>query len=309
MSEISNPVLHAGMMTPMTTSAVVGSISGLEKFLQKPSNYDGSPSSWMTWSFQFENFLAVVDENFATEVPAVTGAAAELTIESMSQEQRKRSVTLYSLLAGLLQGRALVILKTLQKSRNGYEAYRLLAQEAQPRTHNRHLALLMNVTNGQILVKGSEPFMDRLLVWESMVTEYEVMSGTTLSDEIKKAVLIKGLPSNVQQQIIYNIAKYPTYATIRDALTMMHDSARAWHTASTGTVEATAHSPMDIGAVHDKGKGKSKGTFKGKDKAKGKDKHNYGKGYTGGPSGKPSGRDGGCFTCGSTGHMAKDCPK
>ena len=113
------------------------------KLLTKPTHFDCDPRGWPIWSFAFENWLICHDAEFETEMTAAVGGA--VAVYAVSEETKARSVQLYAIMAGMLTGRALAILKSVP-GRNGYEAFRQLYQSCAPKSHNRHLALLMSVT-------------------------------------------------------------------------------------------------------------------------------------------------------------------
>ena len=59
----------------------------------------------------------------------------------MNEDEKKRSMFLYELLASLLRGRLLTVLRGIPEN-NGYEALRQLVMQCQPTSRNRSLGIL-----------------------------------------------------------------------------------------------------------------------------------------------------------------------
>ena len=170
------------------------------KLLTKPTHFDGDPRGWPVWSFAFENWLICHNAEFETEMTAAVGGA--VTVYAVSDETKARSVQLYAIMAGMLTGRALAILKSVP-GRNGYGAFRQLYQSCAPKSYNRHLALLMSVTQAAAF-SGSDEFVTMMFQWEEQVNEYELVSSQKLADDVKRAVLLKNLPLEIRSQVMYN---------------------------------------------------------------------------------------------------------
>ena len=116
--------------------------------IQKPSKYkDGN--MWGDWRFTFENYIACIDDIILEEM----GDAAVLTVMIATPtdiEVRKISRFLYAILAGLIEGRGMQMVKTQKESRNGYEVWRTLIAEMEPRSDARALALLFGIMEAKV---------------------------------------------------------------------------------------------------------------------------------------------------------------
>jgi len=118
------------------------------KMLPKPPTF--SPQSceeelsmFREWVWQLEQYLLAVDVQFGPELESVRGnldTKYDLVLE-MSAEKAQRATFLYGLLASLLKGRPLMMLKSVEQG-NGFESLRLLIRNCQPSNRNRSLGLL-----------------------------------------------------------------------------------------------------------------------------------------------------------------------
>eukprot|EP00971_Amphidinium_carterae_P307119 6103587-Amphidinium_carterae.1 len=78
------------------------------------------------------------------EMTRSEGVAIPITDGSLSDPERQRSSTLYYLLAMLLEGRAQTML-TNTPTGQGYELWRRLVREYEPRTGSRSASLLVQI--------------------------------------------------------------------------------------------------------------------------------------------------------------------
>ena len=302
------------------------------KMLPKPSNFEPKTreeeiSGWRDFSWTLEQYLGSVDGEFVNDFKALrANPTTECDTSLMGDNERNRSVFLYSLLSGLLKGRPLLALKQVEQS-NGLEAYRQLVLSLEPSSKNRSLSLLNAILSWEQfdMRKG---ILSQLLRLEEAFKEYE-RSGSTLGSDIKFSVLMKCVSGQLKTWLQLNMVETATYDELREAIIRYDQATLKWnhamilHSDSTGGGPA----PMEIDRI-EKGKGKQKGKGKGKSnakgKGKGKDPSPKGKGKKGQPSSwneksgansrdsndpKSKGKGKACFTCGQIGHLAKDCWK
>ena len=197
------------------------------------------------------------------------------------------------LLVMLTSGPALQIIR---QQPSGVQAFRDLARRYNPRSQARSLAQLQELMHFDF---GQEPagVTDRLIVFERLVGECEISSGEVLGVQVKCAVLLERVPTELRTHLLLTCGSRPDYAIMRQTVESYSVAKRSWqpnHSTSMG------EAPMEIDAVYgDKGKkGKHGKGKKGKDKGKGK--------HRGKHESSPK-FEGYCGHCGKWGHKQKDC--
>ena len=109
--------------------------------MDKPGKLGLERDKWNGWRFRFENYMACIDSHYAPELDQVTKLDTPSVIASgpSQDEVTKRPTTLYAILASLLQGKDLQIVKQTKALRNGYEAWRLLVKEKERQVYVQQL--------------------------------------------------------------------------------------------------------------------------------------------------------------------------
>eukprot|EP00974_Lingulodinium_polyedra_P020289 1960801-Lingulodinium_polyedra.AAC.1 len=69
---------------------------------------------------------------------------------------------------------------------NGFESWRMIVREFEPRVLSRRLGLLRNVLHPSF--GPEESFLDALLEWEAALQRYEALVGNVMDDLTKMAV-------------------------------------------------------------------------------------------------------------------------
>ena len=173
-------------------AAAVSSSASLfdNRIVQKPGKLL-SKEAWEEWKFDMENFLTLVQPEFADELKIAYDEDIYVDDTSSGIETRKRSVLLYAMLASLTTGKAKLIVKGLRNKRNGYECWRLLCVEFEPKSDSRRLALVNEIMEAKVLKsKSNTQFATALMKWEDLIDHYEKLGGTLFDAEIKRAILL-----------------------------------------------------------------------------------------------------------------------
>ena len=289
--------------------------------LPLPKSFNGEPSDWEDWSWNFKSYLAIfqpdsVDflarsETSNTEIldAHFTGALPQDEAANMRMFSRK----LHYLRANLCTGSARLLVRQ-NEAGNGFETWRRLSQRFSLPDATRHVSLLTKILEWKF---NTQTFEQDFNAWETVKAKYEQQTGTPIPDSVLVATLMNKTSGALQQHLRLNAATINTYDQMRNTLVQYFRSRHILTSSDSGLA------PMDIGALKGKGyfKGKNKGKGKefshwnfmkgkgGKSKGKGKGK-NF-KGMKGKGKGKTSNKGKGkgvvCYTCGKPGHTSREC--
>ena len=275
------------------------------KWVGKPPGFSGDKKAWIAWEFAFTNWFGVVEKN-GDKVLAVA-AADRQDPELFADSDQMVDRALYAVLAQVCKDRAQEVVRQV-RSRSGLVAwYELNREYAAPTNTVNDLQAILKYDFG-----SSATFRVNLLKWENQLADYANMTGETLSDRIKIAVLLGQAPSEVRSFL--KLMAKQSYSSVRSQLLTYLDNTEA------------DSMPMEIGWVGGKykGDGKTKGDYKGKFKGDGKSKGEHkgkvksdGKWSKGHDKGKSktheqkptatSSFQGYCRGCGRWGHKHTEC--
>jgi hypothetical protein len=148
------------------------------KGLSKLPSFSGVHAEYEEWKFRFMVMMTVLGldkvmkeaENLKEAVPW----------SRLSARARSQSRLVYGILAQVLQGNALSLLRLCdQEEANGLEAWRRLTAEYEPRLGSRTVAQLSSSLDPK-WHEGTD-FVEAWRVWERQVMQYEGREGPRLS--------------------------------------------------------------------------------------------------------------------------------
>ena len=177
---------------------------------------------------------------------------------------------------------------------NGFEAWRQLLSQYQPRTRARSIPMLSALMNFPAFSK-TQTIIEQIQGFERLRNEYRRSSGVDLADDVSLSILVRCLPKALQQHVQLQLREDSTYSTVRSMVVAYEQTTSSWTDnriytevgvalGSVGSYGSPCGAvPMEIDAVQqwkgkgksDKGKGKGRGKF---DFSKWKSKESKGKG-------------------------------
>ena len=297
------------------------------RLLGKPTTLHGRDGEYTDWAFIMQSYLCCISTDYQRILKVIEAAStvdelASLSMSAMDERHQSLSASLHHILTMTTRDKALRCVQAVEDS-NGYLAWHRLKAELVPLIQSRFLGMLQGLL--QVSFKSEESVLDLLSDWERQVKSYEDQSGEPLTDSVKKAVVLAGLPEAIRGHLQMQKG-IDTYEILRVSIKDLIMSRRTWHTSATkegNPWRSVDPNAMQVDAV--KG-GKSKGK-KGSEKGKGKSdwksewktdwKPDWNQGKSKGKKGGKSdsgkgkgGKDGKvieCFICGKKGHYARDC--
>ena len=298
-----------------------------------PKSQEEELVMWQDWRLTFRSWITYAQDEFRKDLDEAEKATEPMDFLEMSVEQHARSEKLYSILVGLLRGRPLKILRSVEDS-NGLEVWRELTRQMAPKTRARSISLLQAFLQHPAFTK-EKSIMEQVLGLERLAEEYHSVAKEAIAENIKLSVLLRAVPAHLRQHLQLQMDEKSSYATIRERVISYERTTTSW---SSNTVykeldikdfpKQDEPTPMEIDMVGkgSKGKGKKgKGKFakgeKGKNSWKGDGKGKSKNGWKGGKGkgkggGKQSGEKGkgknlpydACKLCGERGHWGRECP-
>ena len=127
--------------------------------------------------------------------------------------EQTRCIKLYGLLASLMRGRALQLVKAVEDS-NGFDAWRSLNRALKPTSKARGLALLGAATTWPAFSMNSA-LQPQLLKLEE-VFEETVKSGKGIQEKLKSAIHLRCVGGQLESYLKLAIGDNVQYSTFRE---------------------------------------------------------------------------------------------
>jgi len=192
----------------------------------------------------------------------------------------------------------------LVEQSNGYEAWRSMKRRMEAQAPGRHLAMLQELMSFNM--KGDT--VDRIQAFEIAVERYEAQSRAQVDPGLRAAKLMEAATDDLKAHVYMSVRDQRDYGAIRETLMMLALGKKTWSksSGSRGPV------PMEVdalGAGHAQGSKAQECWTCGKTGHLAKDcRQNKGPGKgkaKGGPKGKGQSKTVECWNCGKAGHLAK----
>ena len=172
---VRNGATGTGLATRIVAENVrVNRTMMIDKFTLQFGSEDRDKDAlhWPEWKFKLRNHLATTDQAYIVDMDMIDAdRGEELDISLATEDLQARALMLYGLLVKTLKQRPLDFVRS-QKDRNGYEVFRLLLNDLEPRERSRGLAFMQSMLMDSSWQRGGG-FSEQLLNYELQCREYE----------------------------------------------------------------------------------------------------------------------------------------
>ena len=204
--------------------------------LFKPGTRDQEIKQWGDWKFSFVNYVKGIEPQMAHSMKMVEdNLGGDFAFEDMTDATRAMVVRLYGVLASYLRGRPLKLVRHMQDE-NGFEAWQRLLKEKQPATRARALALLTQLSRVQFA--EGKTISEQLPQYESIVTEYERISGHAYADDAKVASILQAVPPHLRAHLQLWITETTTYEQVKNKVMELEALSTRWDNGTHQTAPA-----------------------------------------------------------------------
>jgi hypothetical protein len=215
--------------------------------INKPHKFSGAQDKWVDWRFVMENYLGCVDIGLANALDDASSSGTKIDWTDMTETHLNHATLLYAILASMVEGKALQIVKRckLPGQKNGYEAWRLLVAEYEPKSDNRAMALVDSCNAGLMIDNSGDLtlYASGLMMWEAQVLEYETLTNEVYPERHRKAVLFKRAPPGLREHMQINSRDIKTSSDAHELITDYLTAKIEWASGQNGGI-----APMDLGA-------------------------------------------------------------
>ena len=238
--------------------------------------FHGNKESWSDWKFQLYAYIhTCFDDDAIKTIMEAEHATEEIDLQQLEDPQKGAAKKLYWILARVLKGSPLALLRKHQVGCNGFEVWRIMHQLYETKGINTILGYYMQLVAFDF---GSIDDIDeKINTFEIIGDKLEDLDATeSVSDNLKAALLVNGCPAAIKTYIQLNPEHYKTYDTTKRAIQNWVRTQKEWKTkAASGSTTTNTDTPPGITNEKaninyvDQYKGKYKG---GRDYDKGKGK-------------------------------------
>jgi hypothetical protein len=235
---------------------------------EKQLTFSGEDSEFPSWSFVMGNHLRRHAE-IGSILEAARKSGQILSEADFPEATSRASQLVMADLSMYCKDKAQRFLMNLSENGNGLEAWRALHAKHEGGGPTMLRGRINAILQFKFGAKTLDTYMDRLTVFDSMVTLYEknLPGGEKLNDDVKLSTAVDGAYADLRTQLINNSDKYQSYDELYHYVQQMANFNRPY-VIPTAAKAGKDPNQMEIDAL---GKGKNKGKKGDKsDKSKGK---------------------------------------
>ena len=181
-------------------AAARGAVRLVDTRGSRPEPFEGDEQEWSDWSFKLRSYVAAITPGLGTLLEEAEVMAQSETFVPSAAPDPAEDTQLRYLLVMLCKKGAIQIVRTHM---SGIQAYRQLSRRYNPKSQARALAQLHEIMKFEF---GGDKaaILDRLVVFEHMVSQYETAAGELLGSGVRCAALIERAPAELRTHLLLN---------------------------------------------------------------------------------------------------------
>ena len=144
--------------------------------------------SFSAWKFQFVSWLTFGEQKFQKILEDLEKSKDDPDL--FTDEETQLSPRLLSILTSYLKGKCLNLVRSRMGQRNGFQLWRDRHREFLPNTRQRSLTLAQTLA-AYPCFSSSKRYLENILEYEQLVSDFELVSGSTYPAELKAATLLR----------------------------------------------------------------------------------------------------------------------
>lgn len=156
--------------------------------------FSGEARDWSEWKFRFQSVIELVQLGWYLE--RIEELKEEVVWSTLTPDECQKSALLYNILVQVMTGSALATIQLVEHA-NGFECWRRLLREFEPKEPARVAAMLAALTcpswTGAVV-----GFEQELKTWELGVRRYEKLTGCRVAEQLLCAIVAKYAPPAVK---------------------------------------------------------------------------------------------------------------
>ena len=232
----------------------IGAYKGLdERHFRRLEKFDNKSESWKEWRTHFRTAVRenspitadVMEKAESEEIPILADKVKEAN--PSYTEAIDLRFSLHSRLVSPTTGVSLAVVES--SGTCGLEAWRLLSQRYNPRTHSRCVQLLRKIGNYHIT--NIDNVLTGLVQWEGMVGVLARDHKEVLPDKMRIALLISVPPNALQEGVMEHLGRLTTYGEAHDEVVSLVNASSKYPVGDAMDCSSLAYDQeeLDIDAV------------------------------------------------------------
>jgi len=227
-----------------------------------PKEFSGKREDFEEWAYKLRAYMSLINPDYNVHMIALQDKEDEVSQDMFKKRDGSEDTTLVQLavhlqwmLVTLCTGSASAFLRR-ETGQNGFESYRKLCQRYMIPGNAKSVGRLSKILRPN-LNNGS--FEDSFSSWEDEIQKYEKETKSTLSDDVKVAVLLSETRGPLQEHLRLNASTMSNYNDVKDIIVQ--------YFRTKSNFKGQEPTPMEIGAYWNYYTGQGKGP-KGKKQRK-----------------------------------------